>query len=679
MDGVDILPNLSYREECEHVELLVQKLEHLDAARRRKGAEAMATYIADQRCLPEDMPTHPAKVLADFLDAPRAEKNMCISVAKSLALMHRHAAPYASGALARKLDHTDAELRWEATRALGLLGPEAAAESAEALGRVLLEDEFVLCRLAAARTFELMGEAAAELSAKPLATALMGDEDLDVQTASVRALMVMGPKAAPEAAPELAKVVLTHRYEMKMRACDALFNMGEAAAEHAAPAMVRILRPDGEPWTAGWEPPGSDARLRKRCAEVLGAMGSDTIKKYEVKLSRALGDRDDTVVEASKATLQLAERHRALKGPIALRRGGGDDKPPEIDAADEERSEADLKALKALLKTHKAERIQGWLIKEMGVASPADIALLEEEEIAARGLQKDIVSQVYQAGKVAEERKHLQELLRQHKAHDLLKWLTTEMNVASVADVALLTEDILIEEGPMLEESARELLDAARVRAVELEDEAAAAAEVLKDRLVQSPQMARQKALHSLLEHTRGCICWCGANHDAEAEEEERLAADKQALEDAEALRRDAEEVAEQEFLQRREDRHKQSRRERQAERDAADKKCRDHELWLLNEQDKILELKRQRAEEAKRLAMREGAWLKPGKVFTWAEFSGEDPNAKQESEPEEEEAEDDGYEKGSDDDEQEAGVEEEQAAAAAGPPEAASTEVAAA
>jgi len=52
MEGCTIIPNLTYKEECEHVELLLAKLEHVDEARRRKGAEAIASYIGDQRCLP---------------------------------------------------------------------------------------------------------------------------------------------------------------------------------------------------------------------------------------------------------------------------------------------------------------------------------------------------------------------------------------------------------------------------------------------------------------------------------------------------------------------------------------------------------------------------------------------------------------------------------------------------
>lgn len=206
MDGVNIIPALAYQEECEHVELLVAKLQHPDNARRRKGAEAMAMYIGDQRCLPaEPFDIHPAQVLVDFIEAPSSDSTLQISCVKALAQMVQYASPFASKCLANLLnpeEEREQELKWEAARALGFLGPSAAEGAAEAMGICAEVDEDAMVRMQCCRSAEKMGAAAAKYISGSLAKALW-DTDADVQTSAVRALVVMGPGAADAAADAL--------------------------------------------------------------------------------------------------------------------------------------------------------------------------------------------------------------------------------------------------------------------------------------------------------------------------------------------------------------------------------------------------------------------------------------------------------------------------------------------
>lgn len=548
-DGCKIIPALNNLEEREHVELLVAKLIHTDPSRRRKGAEALASYIGEQRCLPpEEIEPHPAAVLAEAATEPLQSKLIILSCVRAVSMMESFAAPYASAALAKLMTHMDTEIRWETATALGFVGPGAAHEAAEALGLVVEEDEFALVRVSACNALRLMGPAAAEGGAQSLALALQ-DPDLDVQGAAIRALLAMGPAAAEYAGAEVVQTVVSGRYEMRRIACDVLYGMGEAVAERAAEELAHILRPDGLPWCSGASPPASDVVLRRKAAETLGALGQSAIALHQVKLSRALGDPDRLVREAAAKTLKLGGCAIATKGSTALgelaTRDGADEMAFIFDAREEEalrdetqraikagddekdlgRSVAQqrLRTIEAarrrnhqrvgdFLERHtigEAARIYTWMIEEMGVGSVAEISLLGDKELMEQGLDEEQVKGLLAAAKVAEQRESLENLLRENKALDLINWMTDEVDVKGPADVAQLSEDDLVEECFMSRAQAKQLIQAAR--------------ELIAPPV---PQYARcwcgadhleedhDKLGKVTREHAQCGLCWCGLDHE---------------------------------------------------------------------------------------------------------------------------------------------------------------------
>eukprot|EP00438_Fugacium_kawagutii_P002384 Skav201013 [mRNA] locus=scaffold991:363184:369331:- [translate_table: standard] len=83
----------------DHVEMLEEHLTNDDPKKRIKAAEAMSAYIADNAFLPEKM---------------EVAGLACISAARCLGIMGRHAAPFASAALTRVLGNAGSDLRYEA-------------------------------------------------------------------------------------------------------------------------------------------------------------------------------------------------------------------------------------------------------------------------------------------------------------------------------------------------------------------------------------------------------------------------------------------------------------------------------------------------------------------------------------------------------------------------------------
>eukprot|EP00927_Polykrikos_kofoidii_P004363 TRINITY_DN11723_c0_g1_i2.p1 TRINITY_DN11723_c0_g1~~TRINITY_DN11723_c0_g1_i2.p1 ORF type:complete len:664 (-),score=160.21 TRINITY_DN11723_c0_g1_i2:79-1977(-) len=623
MDGCDVVPYLSYVEECEHVELLVDKLSHFDDARRRKGAEALACYIGEQRCLPPgELQIHPAAVIAEFMTSTIVDKNVCIQGAKALGFMGPHAAPFASKALANLLEHHDMDIRWEVARAIRYLGPAAAQDVAKNLATLVTEDEFPIVRHQAARALEALGPAASEDAAASLGIAL-DDEDLDVQNAAIRALGVMGPKAAPGAAESLAKTMISGRYEMRMLAADALASMGEAAAKIAGSALDTVLRPDGLPWSAGWQPPGSDCRLRRRSAEVLASMGPEVVAEHEVKLARALGDVDPSVVQAVASTLQGSDRSRAVKGSMAFFKCS---RLCDFDDEERDRKSMNLAKVKDMLSRYDATNLEDWFVEEMGVEAVADAALITEAELVEKGMKSNQAAKLIQEANTAEDRRAFEALLSKHKAIDLANWLTVEMNVTTVAEIAQMDEEELVEEGPMSRPLAKQLLENAKMEAAAIAAAKAEAAEAAAE-AAREAELAedREAALDRMLAHAEHGVCWCGEDHDAPrraaAEALEKEIQQKKVVEE----KRVKEERTRELVAKRKREREAAEKRKRADEKALAEAKLRAHELELKRKKDAAAELKRKQLEEAKRVAMRGTAWMKPGKVYTYDEWAGKE------------------------------------------------------
>jgi len=573
-----------------------------------------------------------------------AEKNVCLSAAKALAIMKHHAAPHAAHALAHLMSHIDFELRWECARTLGAIGPDAAEACSEALGKALEEDEFVLVRHQVASSLELLGPRAAPGAAAALAKALY-DEDIDVQTAAMRALMAMGPPAAEAAATTLAKVLASGRYEQRARAADALFNMGEAAAHLAGPALIAILRPDGLPWSASFPPPGSDERLRRRAAECIGAMAIETIERHEVKLARALLDQDPLVRRAVAEALQAGGRRRALKGATALSKDA-------VDSDDDSLKPADEQIIKELLAdsgvdlTDPVEHgVQTWLFEDMGVKHAGDIALITEGELVAKGLKEDTARLIAEKAQAAEERRAFLKLLKENRSSDLLKWLTNDMGVFTVAEVALMSEEDLVEDGLLLPATAQQLLAAAKQKAEADAWAKQAAEEAAAEAAAEARSLAlqadREAHIAELLAHDEVGMCWCGIDHDELRRVAETAEEQIRQSESEEENQRMKLVIYHDAVVEKRKEMEAAKKEKRKAQRAAADRKMREFNSNLREIQEQAAEEKAAKELAARLAAIRGGSWAKAGKVFSYEEWLGNpDPGRPVEEEDSENEEE---------------------------------------
>mmetsp|Transcript_71122 Transcript_71122/g.135648 ORF Transcript_71122/g.135648 Transcript_71122/m.135648 type:complete len:613 (-) Transcript_71122:74-1912(-) len=354
-----MIESLSAEEEFDYVEIRFQKLVDRDPATRRKSAEALASYIHENRMLPDEMDPHPAKVLSDGILAPKADKSAFMGAARALAIMGPAAAPHASGALATLLTHTDPELRWEVARALGKLGPGAAEHAAAATAQALVDDTSNLVKFTCAQALGAMGPNAAQGGSALLAKAIIEDEDPDIQNACAKALKLIGPGAAPASTHALVEAMLEGSFELRRLAVETLCSFGEAAGA-GAPAVARVMnaqapcclklhvlrpmkdtqRPCRVCKKKGTEygcPQGCDHHVCKPCyfkgkakdihlqrlaAEALAAMGSEIIQQQQMAFAIALGSKNvppDPFIEAvAREALELAGCHRALGGSMAL-------------------------------------------------------------------------------------------------------------------------------------------------------------------------------------------------------------------------------------------------------------------------------------------------------------------------------------------------------------------------
>mmetsp|Transcript_12354 Transcript_12354/g.29010 ORF Transcript_12354/g.29010 Transcript_12354/m.29010 type:complete len:589 (+) Transcript_12354:237-2003(+) len=309
-----VTEHLSPQEELDHVAYQVLKLKSKDPEIRRRSADSLAIYVADQRCLPEVVRPHPAEILADALtpkDNRLIAKPIILSCARSLCLMGSHAAGYAAAALAQYIKHNDEEVRWEVVHALGAMGSRAAKESAEGLAGALSEDESPLVRWEAAKSIRKMGGAAAV--AKVALTAALSDTDPDIHNECAKGLGGLKHLAADEAAEKLAQAVLKGPFELRRRAAKALGHLGPGAADAAAHSLGQAFAP-----TTFHEGAGSDATLRRLCVEALSRMGVEVVTRHARQLATAVMDPDEEVAALAQGALREAYCVRALGGTMEL-------------------------------------------------------------------------------------------------------------------------------------------------------------------------------------------------------------------------------------------------------------------------------------------------------------------------------------------------------------------------
>ncbi|CAE8598561.1 unnamed protein product, partial [Polarella glacialis] len=262
--------SLTEDEARDHVEMLCEKLYDDDVKRRYKAAEALAPYIADQKYLPEELPIHPATVLALAILKNSNDRMFCVSCARSLGMMGAHAAPYASAALAKAISISSTELRYEAILSLRRFGPKAAPEAAAALAWVVTEDAEARLRREAVKALAAMGEAAVAAGGVAVARAC-SDEDTDVQVVAIRALADLGPTNAEQAGPALKEALEKGSQEIRRFAVNTVIKLGPPVAQWTGAILSQFLKNE----------PGNDPKLRTKAAEALMVLGPDVCYENE--------------------------------------------------------------------------------------------------------------------------------------------------------------------------------------------------------------------------------------------------------------------------------------------------------------------------------------------------------------------------------------------------------------
>lgn len=255
--------------------------------------------------------------------APRQARNAAESI--GLAISTLRAA----------LSDTATAVRREAARALGLIGPAAAAaapdliallydedeavrcQATESLGRVdgppeaviaalvgLLPDVSQAVRAAAARTLGSLREKAAE--AVPALVPLLQDREEAVRLAAAEAVGRIGTLNG-DATPTLVEGLQNPDNVVRADTAEALGSIGETAVE-ATPALVQALKDTND-------------RVRAKAAEALGKIGEAAAEAVP-SLVRALHDKDNWV--SAMAAEALGEMGESADGAIpALMRSLG--------------------------------------------------------------------------------------------------------------------------------------------------------------------------------------------------------------------------------------------------------------------------------------------------------------------------------------------------------------------
>ena len=219
-------------------------------------------------------------------------------------------------------------VRIQAVRALGRIGPAAAAAGPRLIALLNESDETVRCEAATALG-EVRGDSQASLAGL---VPLLNDPSAPVKTSATRALGAM-EKAAAQAVPALVPLLQDRDESVRTAAAEAIARVGPldqtatdalvlgldsldnvvraqtaealgtigAAAEEAAPALVVAMADDND-------------RVRAMAVEALGKMGESAAEIAVPGLMRALGDQDNTV--SALAAEALGEMGESADGAI---------------------------------------------------------------------------------------------------------------------------------------------------------------------------------------------------------------------------------------------------------------------------------------------------------------------------------------------------------------------------
>lgn len=341
-EGDLVTGQLQGQDQDEHLFFLYEKMKSGDRHRRRKGAEAVALYVSDGRVDPAKLEVHPADILGEEVTIPKTDAVTLTGSLAALAMMGPHAAEGASDSCGFLLTHSEAEVRFEAARALEAMGPGAAEGAAVDLGEALLSEEELNIRYMVAKALISLGPEGAENGAAGYVAKGLQDTDISIQLACGKALRAMGPAAAPEAAQALVDIIEVSEtegghFEMRRVAAEALAAMGQAAAEVAALPLAKLLRVGPAQLPV---PASSDAQLRETAARAIGAMGPEAVTGQQVRLSMAIGhavgatgrgDCELGVQQAVADVLEGAKLETARKGSMAffVDKGPATEPPPE--------------------------------------------------------------------------------------------------------------------------------------------------------------------------------------------------------------------------------------------------------------------------------------------------------------------------------------------------------------
>ncbi len=220
------------------------------------------------------------------------------------------------------LSDESAPVRIQAARALGRIGPRAAAVASRLIGLLKEADETIRCQAAQAlgevggetestiaALIELLKDASAPVKATaaralgvlskaagpavPALVSLLQDREESVRTAAAEAIALVGP-LDQAATDTLAEGLVSPDNVVRAQTAQALGTIG-AAAEEAAPALVEAMADRND-------------RVRAQAVEALGKIGEPAAAAAVPGLVRALRDQDNWVsAKAAEALGQMGE------------------------------------------------------------------------------------------------------------------------------------------------------------------------------------------------------------------------------------------------------------------------------------------------------------------------------------------------------------------------------------
>jgi HEAT repeat protein len=232
-----------------------QAFENLGNARLRIVRRAAS--LPTLRDLKGNLEKSPQELLqgADFLDVFFAKDLGQIQVllrdpevrirraaAEVLEEFEEKSLPVLPGMIAATTD-PDRFVRWTIAKAIGTLPPDQAGPAIVPLAGLLTDPDLNL-RIAAATALEALGSNAK--AAVPMLAESIRKGDVEARLAAMYALMKIGPEHNRQALPALILTLSAPDPRVSKTACEAIGEMGPAAAE-ALPALRRLLgNDDGE-------------------------------------------------------------------------------------------------------------------------------------------------------------------------------------------------------------------------------------------------------------------------------------------------------------------------------------------------------------------------------------------------------------------------------------------------